>query len=386
MVYELANIESKVSHTIRQIELKQHKDSDTNKVKEAFLIECQRIKLAFKQEVIAVEEERVLKRYFSFHQRGISDLINCCYCILTINPKSARTNLLLREMVSILTNLLQFIRDHFPTYFDINGNLPENEIGLIRLELVNHAEAISAKFEHTSLDPTLLNLVLDANKHAQLAPTLSFGIVQFFNSLNVALLAIDCSIDDPAFLMQDFCRALINSNFNTNEFYEYYLTLVNKSLSKCETLSDRIDQLAYFYKVCNQMHCDSHLKFNADAPSIQTQLLEWITQELDYLKQKRQLQIAPLSKVEGIIDDFKLNFDLSVSHLAYLFKSFTETGVIQNKNTSELIRFLTKFVKTKKSEAVSYESFRIKYYNAESGTKDAVKKTLQSLINYMNKN
>ncbi|MBA4056153.1 MAG: hypothetical protein C0490_15670, partial [Marivirga sp.] len=108
--------------------------------------------------------------------------------------------------------------------------------------------------------------------------------------------------------------------------------------------------------------------------------------ELDYLKQKQLLQIASPLKGEGVINDFKLNFDLSVSHLAYLFKSFTETGVIQNKNTSELIRFLTKFVKTKKSEAVSYESFRIKYYNAESGTKDAVKKTLQLLINYMNKN
>jgi hypothetical protein len=87
-----------------------------------------------------------------------------------------------------------------------------------------------------------------------------------------------------------------------------------------------------------------------------------------------------------ISKDFKLNFNLSVSHLAFLFKAFIETGVIQNKNTSELIRFLTKFVKTKKSEAVSYESFRIKFYNAETGTKDAVKKTLQLLLNYMNKN
>jgi hypothetical protein len=134
------------------------------------------------------------------------------------------------------------------------------------------------------------------------------------------------------------------------------------------------------------MHCELHLPFNNEASSIQKQLLEWIAQELDYLKHKQQLQMTPSSKGEGLVNDFKLNFDLSVSHLAYLFKSFTETGVIQNKNTSELIRFLTKFVKTKKSEAVSYESFRIKYYNAESGTKDAVKKTLQSLINYMNKN
>jgi hypothetical protein len=84
--------------------------------------------------------------------------------------------------------------------------------------------------------------------------------------------------------------------------------------------------------------------------------------------------------------DFKLNFDLSVSMLAYMFRAFTETGVIQNKNASELIRFLTKYAKTKRSESISYESFRIKYYSVESGTKDAVKKMLQSIINFINKN
>jgi hypothetical protein len=75
-----------------------------------------------------------------------------------------------------------------------------------------------------------------------------------------------------------------------------------------------------------------------------------------------------------------------VPHLAYLFRAFIETGVIQNKNTSELIRFLTKYVKTKRSESISQESFRIKYYSVESGTKDAVKKMLQTVLNFINKN
>jgi hypothetical protein len=386
LVYELVNIESRVSNIIGLIELKQLKESDASKFKEAILTESQRIKMAFKQQVIAVEEERILKRYFSFHQQGICDLINCCTIASRKKTNSTKTNLMLNVMVGILTNLLQFIQDHYPSYFDLNGTLPENKLNLIRLELGADAEIILDKFKDTSLAAALLNLVLNAFRHMQSSSKLSFGVVQNLHNLKASLLALDCLIDDPVFLKQDFCKALIQNNFNTKEFYEYYLTQINKSLSGCETLSDRIDQLAYFYKICNQIQCDSHLPFNIEAPAIQTQILEWITQELDYLKQKQQLHIAIPSNGEDLIKDFKLNFDLSVSHLAYLFKSFTETGVIQNKNASELIRFLTKFVKTKKSEAVSYESFRIKYYNAENGTKDAVKKTLQSLINYMNKN
>jgi hypothetical protein len=380
LIYELGNIESRVSDIISLV--KEGNDSDTNKIKEAILNECQRIRLAFKQEAIAAEEERILKKYFSFHQQGITELINCCSRIRT---NSAKAGLLLSDMVRVLSQLLHFVKDHFGSYCDLNGSIPEVEANLIRLELATFADEILNKFGTSDLDPSLLNVVLTAIKHKESAPVLSFAFVQNLHGLRKVLLMLDCSIDADL-LRQDFCKTLIHYNFNAAEFYEYYLLLINKSLSKCETLSDRIDQLAYFYKICIQTRCELHLPFNNDARSIQTQLLEWIAQELDYLKQKLQLQTTPSSKGEGLINDFKLNFDLSVSHLAYLFKSFTETGVIQNKNTSELIRFLTKFVRTKKSEAVSYESFRIKYYNAESGTKDAVKKTLQMLINYMNKN
>jgi hypothetical protein len=77
---------------------------------------------------------------------------------------------------------------------------------------------------------------------------------------------------------------------------------------------------------------------------------------------------------------------MSVSQFAYFIKTLTETGVIQNKNVSELIRFLAKFVKTKRSENISYESFRIKYYNAEDNTKGAVRNLLHTAIGYINNN
>ena len=64
---------------------------------------------------------------------------------------------------------------------------------------------------------------------------------------------------------------------------------------------------------------------------------------------------------------------MSISQFAYFIRTFIEAGVIQNKNISELIRFLVRFVKTKRSENIAYESFRMKYYNVESSTKNSVK-------------
>ena len=106
---------------------------------------------------------------------------------------------------------------------------------------------------------------------------------------------------------------------------------------------------------------------------------------MDYLHQKERLQL-PLKTESQIKGDFKIIFDLSVSQLAYVFKILIDTGIIRNKNISEVIRFLSRFVKTKRAEAVSYESLRIKFYNTESGTKDTIRKTFQSLLSYINKN
>lgn len=77
---------------------------------------------------------------------------------------------------------------------------------------------------------------------------------------------------------------------------------------------------------------------------------------------------------------------MSVSQFALFTKAFVESGVIQNKNVSELIRFLSKFVKTKRSGTISPESLRIKYYDVESSTKDAVKNLLHTAIGYINSN
>ena len=165
----------------------------------------------------------------------------------------------------------------------------------------------------------------------------------------------------------------------------YYCDHINSSLSSCETLADRIDQLSYFSKIVNQVLQVPNVVYDDMLPSIKTQLLDWIAHELEYYRQKQMWNLSTTTSEPFIKSDFKLVFDLSVANLAYLFNIFLENNILLNKNTSEVIRFLTKFVKTKKAESVSYESFRIKFYNTESGTKDAVKKTLQSLLSYINK-
>ena len=108
---------------------------------------------------------------------------------------------------------------------------------------------------------------------------------------------------------------------------------------------------------------------------------------VQFLERKRDLTTTSrITENDFAKKDFKLEFDMSVSQFAYFIKTLTETGVIQNKNISELIRFLSKFVKTKRSESISHESFRIKYYNPEENTKGAIRNLLHTAIGYINSN
>lgn len=343
--------------------------------------ECTKIISEFKQQILSCEEEQCIFRSFHFHQRGLIKLLNRI-------PTGSRQkqDVVLGKLEQVIAGLIQELEMEFPEYFDQHCTVPHCLRRQLMGEIAEATESITEKYEKTTIDRRLLTIITAAFESVNENPeSLSYGRLYFLRALKKSLIAYDTHVDSSDLLRQDVCRMLIQLNYNSELFFQYYVEQINHSLRLCETLSDKIDQLSYYFKVCCQEHT-APVSFDFKIQSINIQFVEWISQELEYYRNKQLLQLSQPSKAEGIPSDFKLNFDLSVSHLAYLFKSFIETGVVQNKNTSELIRFLTKFVKTKKSESVSYESFRIKFYNPETGTKDAVKKTLQSLLNYMNKN
>lgn len=376
--YEFENIECQIGRVLSQQITNKLKKEESNEILDSVSLECERVKKAFTQLVLSAEDEKRVRRYFHFHQETLTTLID-----KTDQSEKSQAAVLLAAIRKLLLDLLDTFRDEFPEFFNLQVRMPRCLTERTISELNQLADSLSSKFSATTLDPVFFNIILDGFKALEFA---SYQKVEYLRNLQHHLSHLDVSVNDPDLLRQDLCRALINLNYNTLMFFDYYTESVKKALVNCETLSDRIDLVSWFLKQCNQEQCLQKISFDPQLPPIHVQLGEWLTQELDYLRQKYQFRLSPGLHEEDPEKDFKLNFDLSVSQLAYLFKALVETGFIRNKNTSQLIRFLVKFVKTKKSESVSYESFRMKFYNPESGTKDAVKKVLGSLLQYMSKN
>lgn len=377
MGYELENIESQIGRIVALVNADKLSEEESKEILDSVRLECEKFKKGLRRLVLSAEPEKRVRRYFHFHQKGLAGLID------KIDQSTALiATVLFSSVRKLLVDLLDTLSRQFPQFFDYSARIPGFLTKRVISELTEFADSLRAKFGGTALDPALLDVVLDSFK----VPEPSYHLLNYLRYLRQHMFDLDISVNDPDLLRQDLCKLLITCNYNAERFFDYYTRSVNKALVNCETLTDRIDLVSWFLKQCNQEQCLQKISFDPQLPPIHVQLGEWLTQELDYLRQKYQFRLSPGLHEEDPEKDFKLNFDLSVSQLAYLFKALIETGVVRNKNTSQLIRFLVKFVKTKKSESVSYESFRMKFYNPESGTKDAVKNVLGSLVQYISKN
>lgn len=180
---------------------------------------------------------------------------------------------------------------------------------------------------------------------------------------------------------------LLYLNFNSRKYFQYYIQVVASRLESEDTSLGKLEKLRYELKIVNQVPCEFDMAYTDKYPPLQKMIADWILEEIRFMEQTHGLSpLMPIQENEFTKKDFKFEFDMSVAQFAFMIKTFIETGVIQNKNISELIRFLSRFVKTKRSGNISYESFRMKYYNVESSTKDSLKNLLHNAIGYINTN
>jgi hypothetical protein len=378
VAYELENIEAKISENI-SVAASENLNFDVPEFLRELDLECSKVRKAFKHQVVTFENELLVKRYFHFHQESLIDLIDTLHTgMQTANP--------FREcVIDRLSGLLKYVEEHFPEYFNQDMKMPIVARQQASKELSLFRESITSKFGDHNVDIGLVELLKSAlSDFEEGKESISFRRLNYLrllreNILDLTREGMSCSETI------DLIRVLLHYNYNTQAFYSYLVKYVTWSVNKASLISEKLDHLAYYLKFSNQEYPLVGVAFDHNNPPINIQLAEWISQEIQYLKSKRQL-LPTISAEEVVPSDFRINFNLSVSQVAFLFRTFIEAGVIQNENTAELIRFLTKYVKTKRSESISYESFRIKYYSVEAGTKDAVKKTLQSILTFIAKN
>lgn len=362
-------------------------DSDrgdsVNALRQQIKTEVGRIKQTFINEVFTFSDERHLERYVQYHQQALIRLMD-----ETIKFENTRTQKIKWQLCyKGLQDLLSFIESYFSKYFDQDAKAPETYIMLTRKDLQANFEQLHMQLSGKSNDPKITAVMLYAIRKViddDLKSGITYRKLLYAKTVQKELWALVQSAKPETDITEDLRNLMLYLNYNAIKAFSYYTHYMDTLVSQTETRLERIEKLSYILKKINQVQLKPGIGYNRQAPALKDQLNNYIVEEMEHVQRVQQLSGvagAQPNRASGI----KIQLQLSVAQIACLIKLFYETEVMVNRNVTDLLRCLAGLVVSRKTETVSFDSLRAKYYNVEQGTQAAVKKLLLKMLHALEK-
>lgn len=401
MKYELETLDTLIISGINPSTFKDPKHIDAasfRQFKTLAQTETDRVKKAFAKEAFSQNEERYIERYMQHHQ---SELIRLTDHLLGYLPDEEALYMydfdharhstvnLYKYVYNCLEDLISYIEKHFSRYFNPDAKIPDSYKLIAIRDIQELLPAIEGSFNQKGLNPRLQSIILSPLKafiRDKTASDTSFlNLIYLKNFSQELLVWSDSNLTDQELNHKIIC-IMVYLNFNSYKLFALCTESIISSYQEIDTLAGQIERLAWYSKNINQAQVKPGFAYKPGHKSLRDCLIQWIDEEICFLEKRQQLTLnLPLSKVEGLQDDFKFNTSLSVAQLAYFIRILLEENILLNRNQKEVLKFIARFTRTKKAESVSPESLRTRFYNVESSTKDAVKDVIIRLLNHIRK-
>jgi hypothetical protein len=323
VAYELENIEAKISENI-SVAASESLNFDVPEFLRELDQECSKVRRAFRHQVVTFENELLVKRYFHFHQESLIDLID------TLHTGTQTASPFRECVIDRLSGLLRYLEEHFPEYFNQDMKMPIVAREQANKELSLFRESMTLKFGTHNVDVGLVELLKNSfSDFMEGNESISFRRFYYLRVLKENILNMG-NEDVPCIETVDLIRVLLHFNYNAPAFCNYLVRYVTWAVSKASSISEKLDQLAYYLKFSNQEYSIAGIAFDHNNPPINIQIAEWISQEMQYLKRKQQL-LPNISAEEVVPTEFRLVFDLSVSQVAFLFRVLSKRASFKTK-------------------------------------------------------
>jgi hypothetical protein len=363
--YELQDLEKLLSSGhLREVSIEQQ-----------FSAEIDRIKKSIIHEVFTFEDERHLERYIQYHQQGIIRMLDTNFPV----PGVSQSTIASQDLEELLT----FIERHFNKYFDQDAKAPDAYLNAVRKTTRINTKRIFKELSEQNADQRLIEVVLQAlSKINDRTPKVhvTYRKVIYAKEVQKELIQLVELKTRQNPINNELIKLIYYLNYNSTKSLVYHAHLVNQIVTTSDTSVEKIEKLSLLLKQINQAQVKPGIAYNPHAASIKDQANSYITEEIEYLERVAVLNSDVVEAKDVRSSSYKLKMELSVSQLSYLIKIFVTSSIIQNTSVNELLRFLSKIIVTKKSEGVSYDSLRAKYYNIETSTRLAVREMLTTLI------
>lgn len=279
-----------------------------------------------------------------------------------------------------LEKLLRFIEKEYRNYLNVNIQIPNRSTLVKEFEITNKLKEVKSKLLGININNQLLKLAYE--------PLLKIATINIqekltyyeFNYCSEFITALYKQINFADMSEETIKEFLFELNFNSLQFFKYLTFEILQELETQENNIKKIDVLYRFLKNYNQKQSRNILKYKANLPSLKEQIISWIEEEIEYLTKKIKLEANQFTNVTNNDERTKLLTGLSVAQLSYFFRLLMETGIIKHKNQTDIFRFISENLKTNNTEKISVDSIKVKYYNVENTTKNALREKIIELL------
>ena len=198
-------------------------------------------------------EERHTSTYIHNHQAQLSHLIEMLYKYLDddIVKKSNEYQLVIDQMISNIVALMRFLADTFKDYFNYDA---ESTVSFKKTASAHFNEQLTKlKTLLPNPTPTVLEVALTPIKeftHHPLAKPVTFRKLMYFDLMVKTLEPI---IKLETWEPKDIKVALVEINFNSNQFLWYVISEIEQIILPLETHSEKVEKLSWYLKQVNQI-------------------------------------------------------------------------------------------------------------------------------------
>lgn len=399
--YELEVLESLIKETLHPRKLLYENSIDTNQFNDwnqTLLHETEALKKKLKKITYSYSKESHRRLYVQQHQFSVINLKNIVveYLLpkdasgLTEQPGDSKTVKLYKRSLYVLRDLLSFIKDEFPQYFDYDEKIPVSKLLFLQDGLKLRLSKLRKQLLKAGHDVGLMEILTQTiliHTNNETCQPLTYSRWQYIKDLLASLERMNPA-DGYASHYPSLIIQLVYMNFNATAFKNYLVKLIHAEINAAGTLHDKIEVISFHHKEISQLPVKSGMSLAPVLPSVQLDLVTWLFTEMTHLEKKQTLGIvAPVQfKEPGDPEAEKgIYSQLTVEELGLFFKIQKETDLLKNKNMKQVARSVAEHWHSKQKENISWQYLYNSMSNADVGTIRALEDKLVGLVNWLRK-
>lgn len=352
------------------------------------LNEGHKVKMNIATEALKLPDGDHIKVFIQSYQRQLISLANQVYSYHNYSKvafdfpdsKPITLHTLGRIAYDTLEDLIDYLKINFADYFLFEEKPPRRKVLIAVRQFTESIDNLQSLSNHPNdylnvVVKTLSDLVQNPEKITFRKIDFLFTLADAINNFPHQTYQRDLTV----FIKYHF----LHLNFNCFQARQAFVDEYAGVIENKKDMNDKLEKISWYLKRITQTQVLSDICYEPKEKSLKEQVSHWLIEELSFLEKNNI--IAKLQE-ENPGTNVKVLLDMSVAQLGCSLKFLVEAEIIKSPSDKELVNMIAKGARTKRTENISPESLRIRFYDIEENTKKEVRDLIFKLLNLIKNN